>query len=351
MKATWLGMMLLLPLLTACDARSDITINSTQISEQQANTIKQNIASQYPNASAEEKQQIADVAVKSIENLVFVEGGSFDMGDFKAPCEIPSRRRERIDWSPNNECYASLTSTLSGGMHLHKVTLDSYSIAKFETTFPDMEVMRKVNDLEIAYFDWYSGNKIKRYTKDYNHLFKVRSMSAASTKTWQDAKDYCLWLGQVTTLPFDLPTEAQWEYAARSRGQHYYFATNTGYLQFIEGSYYNPTTGYMVDYTEDEVNAPKQIEDVDAYPPNPLGVYGMSNKVSEWVNDWYAKDYYLHSPEKNPQGPETGTEKVQRDGAGTTMTFSRLHSTIQLKQYSPSDSFRCVLQQKHSATQ
>ncbi|MGO2343809.1 formylglycine-generating enzyme family protein [Vibrio litoralis] len=299
MKATWLGMMLLLPLLTACDARSDITINSTQISEQQANTIKQNIASQYPNASAEEKQQIADVAVKSIENLVFVEGGSFDMGDFKAPCEIPSRRRERIDWSPNNECYASLTSTLSGGMHLHK----------------------------------------------------VRSMSAASTKTWQDAKDYCLWLGQVTTLPFDLPTEAQWEYAARSRGQHYYFATNTGYLQFIEGSYYNPTTGYMVDYTEDEVNAPKQIEDVDAYPPNPLGVYGMSNKVSEWVNDWYAKDYYLHSPEKNPQGPETGTEKVQRDGAGTTMTFSRLHSTIQLKQYSPSDSFRCVLQQKHSATQ
>lgn len=218
MKTTWLGMTLLLPLLTACDARSDITINSTQISEQQANTIKQNIASQYPNASAEEKQQIADVAVKSIENLVFVEGGSFEMGDFKAPCEIPSRRRERIDWSPNNECYASLTSTLSGGMHLHKVTLDSYLIAKFETTFPDMEVMRKVNKLPVA-DEKLDGSKYIRGSSEYENRLTKKKLSAASTQSWQEAKDYCLWLGKVTTLSFDLPTEAQWEYAARSRGQ------------------------------------------------------------------------------------------------------------------------------------
>lgn len=133
-------------------------------------------------------------------------------------------------------------------------------------------------------------------------------------------------------------------------GKYYYFATNTGYLQFQGGSYYDPKTGYMVDYTADEVNAPKRIENVDAYPPNPLGVNGMSNQVSEWVNDWYAKDYYLHSPEHNPQGPETGTEKVQRDGTGVTMTFSRLHSGGYDFHYVGA-SFRCALQQKHSATQ
>ena len=52
----------------------------------------------------------------------------------------------------------------------------------------------------------------------------------------------------------------------------------------------------------------------------------------------------------NPQGPETGTEKVQRDGGGVTMTFSRLHSSGE-KKYYLSSSFRCALQQKHSATQ
>lgn len=343
MKSTWLGITLLLPLLTACDARSDITINSTQISEQQANTIKQNIASQYPNASAEEKQQIADVAVKAIENLVFVEGGSFDMGDFKAPCEIPSRRAERIDWSPDNKCFSGPSATLAGAMHVHKVTLDSYSIAKFETAYPDMEVMRKVNKLPVADNNL-DGSPMDRNTKEFESYLVKWKLYPASTKDWQDAKGYCSWLGKVTALPFDLPTEAQWEYAARSRGQHYYFATNTGYLQLQGGSYYDPEIGYMVDYTDDEVNAPKRTSEVNAYPPNPLGVYGMSNQVSEWVNDWYAKDYYLHSPEHNPSGPEAGVEKVLRDGIGTTMTFSRLHSKGK-KMYFPSTSFRCALHQ------
>ncbi|MCF7352897.1 SUMF1/EgtB/PvdO family nonheme iron enzyme [Vibrio sp. CK2-1] len=343
MKATWLGMTLLLPLLTACDVRSDITINSTQISEQQANTIKQNITSQYPNVSAEEKQQIADVAVKAIENLVFVEGGSFDMGDFKAPCEIPSGTANRIDWSPEHKCFSGPSATLAGAMHLHKVTLDSYSIAKIETTFPDMEVMRKVNDLPVAY-QKLDGSPYIRGTDEYIKQLQKRASFAAPAKNWQDAKDYCLWLGRVTTLPFDLPTEAQWEYAARSRGQHYYFATNNGYRQLREGSYYSSKTGYWINYIDDEVNASTNITTVDTFPANPLGVYGMSNQVSEWVNDWYAKDYYLHSPEHNPQGPETGTEKVQRDGGGVTMTFSRLHSPGE-KKYYLSSSFRCALQQ------
>ncbi|MCV5657362.1 sulfatase modifying factor 1, partial [Escherichia coli] len=67
--------------------------------------------------------------------------------------------------------------------------------------------------------------------------------------------------------------------------------------------------------------------------------------VSEWVNDWYAKDYYLVSPEHNPQGPESGIEKVRRDAAGTTMVFSRIpHAPVE-KKYYVSVSFRCALQQ------
>jgi hypothetical protein len=71
----------------------------------------------------------------------------------------------------------------------------------------------------------------------------------------------------------------------------------------------------------------------------------MSNQVSEWVNDWYAKDYYLVSPEYNPQGPDSGTEKVLRDAGGTTMVFSRMHDKPEKEAYFPSVSFRCALQQ------
>jgi len=162
-------------------------------------------------------------------------------------------------------------------------------------------------------------------------------------KHGKNVKDYCLWLNKVTALPFDLPTEAQWEYAARSRWQHYYFATNNGYRQKKGSNYYDPNSGYYVDYTDEEVNSSMRIENVDSYPPNPLGVYGMTNQVAEWVNDWYAKDYYLNSPEHNPQGPNSGTEKVQRDGSGVTMTFSRLHSA-DYSRYHVGNSFRCALQ-------
>ncbi len=65
------------------------------------------------------------------------------------------------------------------------------------------------------------------------------------------------------------------------------------------------------------------------------------------VNDWYAKDYYQHTPEHNPQGPGSGTEKVQRDGSGVTMTFSRLHSS-DYDRYRVGVSFRCAVQQTAS---
>ncbi|MGY2572385.1 formylglycine-generating enzyme family protein [Vibrio sp. C8] len=344
MKTSWLGIFLLLPSLTACEAPSKIKINSAQITPEQAKAIETNIQRLHSNASLEEQQQIADVAVKAIENLLFVEGGSFDMGDFKAPCEIPSRTRDRIDWSPEHTCNSIFSD--SGATNLHKVTLDSYSIAKFETTYADMEVMRKVNGLPVADQNL-DGSSISRDSSEFKNDLKRFKLYAASTKIWQDGKGYCQWLGTITALPFDLPTEAQWEYAARSRGQHYYFATNNGYRQVLDGGYYNHETGYRTSYTADEVNASSRITYVDTFLPNPLGVYGMSNQVSEWVNDWYAKDYYLHAPEHNPQGPENGTEKVLRDASGVTMTFSRMHSAG-FDRYRPGVSFRCALQQTAS---
>ncbi len=342
MKNKWLGFACLLPLLSGCnDANSSISASSDTVSKQQIDTIITNINKLYPDASTELKQNALNTAVRAIENLVFVKGGSFEMGDFGAPCEIPSRTRNRIDWSPDVQCLSSFFSVKTGIDNLHKVTLDSYSISAYETSFMDMEWMRQLNNLPVAATDFSTLSNMHRDSKLYQQYIAKLNNSAAVTKHWQEAKNYCQWLGDVTTLPFDLPTEAQWEYAARSRGQNTYFATNNGYRQLQGSDYYNPNTEYYVDYNDD-VNASTNSEKyIGQWPANPLGIYGMSNQISEWVNDWYSADYYQESPEYNPQGPKAGKQKVMRDASGAVMVFERFNT--QPKYYTVS--FRCSLQQ------
>ncbi|UTZ23595.1 formylglycine-generating enzyme family protein [Vibrio campbellii] len=351
MKNRWLGMACVLPLLVACNSESStIPVSSETVSQKQIDTITSNINELYPEATPEQKQKAAEVVVRAIENMVFVEGGSFDMGDFKMDCDFPTKTENRLDWSPDAQCF-NFATNLSGAQHLHKVTLDSYSIAKYETSFMDMEWIRQINELPVTANKWKGYAQLKdivlRDTEEYSELIKwhQKKTKSAQTKAWQESKDYCQWLGEVSGLPFDLPTEVQWEYAARSRGQHYYYATNDGYRSIREGRYFDPNIGKYVDIKPSEVNSGTSSEEyIGQWPANPLGVYGMSNGIQEWVNDWYAKEYYLNSPEHNPQGPENGIQKVVRDGGGIK-TFDRFGKDPVLDGYSPTHSFRCSVQQ------
>jgi formylglycine-generating enzyme required for sulfatase activity len=120
---------------------------------------------------------------------------------------------------------------------------------------------------------------------------------------WQQAKDFCLWVGKHSGKKGDLPTEAQWEYAARSRGLYVAYATDDG--TFSRGRNV-PTFDDLIVAT-DGLYTP--YYPVGKYPANPLGLYNMGLSGSEWTNDWYTPDYYYHSPTKNPQGPENGSKK------------------------------------------
>ncbi|MBD8513657.1 SUMF1/EgtB/PvdO family nonheme iron enzyme [Photobacterium sp. WH24] len=343
-----LGLACTLPLLAACnDNNSPIKITSETVSQQQLDTIVTNIEKRYPEATQEQKQNAADVVVRAIENLVFVEGGSFEMGDFRAPCDIPSRTENRMDWTPEASCLSSPGSAFDGSKHLHPVTLDSYSISKFETSFMDMEWMRQINRLPVARnkLNGYMpvpGEYLSRSDEEYKKLIKYHTKHtvATGTKSWQEAKDYCLWLGEISALPIDLPTEAQWEFAARSRGQHKYYATNNGYLLLSESIYFDPELNKYIEVSDSEINSSTAPEkNLGDFPPNPLGIYGMSNNRPEWVNDWYDKDYYLQSPVNNPQGPDSGEDKVMRDG----FTFGRIDKSPNQDFYVLANTFRCVV--------
>ena len=227
------------------------------------------------------KENELDAKIKALveqtkKNMVFVQGGSFMMGDpgTEVTDEYGNTQRLPITMWTNDD-------------YVHKVTLDSYYINKFETTYAEFDLFCKATGREL-------------YNKDFfDHELRCESCPTA-VPNWQAAKDYCNWLSEITGLPFDLPTEAQWEYAARSRGKNVWYATDTGKLD--HGRNFEP-------------EEKPELHRVGTYPPNPLGIYDMSGNVSEWTNDWFDDNYYKVSPEHNPKGPATGKKKARRGGS------------------------------------
>ena len=219
-------------------------------------------------------------------NLVFVEGGEFLMGDFG------------MDYGPEKLPYDSDPDSSP----LHRVELTSYSIEKFKITNQAYQLYLKVNGLSLR--------------RDDDNLSQISSFPMNPVHMdWHEAERYCSWLAKVTDLPFALPTEAQWEYAARSRGQFLMVATDDGTYKTTDTreTWDDGPRGINISTSQDRaVFAKKQGWNtgiltplpVDRFPANPLGLYSMTDNGWEWVNDWYDPDYYKTSPVKDPLGPK-----------------------------------------------
>ncbi len=164
----------------------------------------------------------------------------------------------------------------------HKVTLDEYLIGKYDVTNAQFAAF-----VNATHRTWTmpSGKK--------NH--------PAVQVTWDNAVAFCAWASQITGRSVKLPTEAQWEKAARGTDGRIYpwgnEAPNANLLNF-------------------NMNV-KDTTAVGKYSPagdSPYGVADMAGNVWECIADWWSDTYYASSPASNPQGPTTGQHRVQRGG-------------------------------------
>jgi sulfatase modifying factor 1 len=118
--------------------------------------------------------------------------------------------------------------------------------------------------------------------------------------SWFEAVRYCEWLSGVAARTYRLPTEAEWERAARGgvEGKHFPWGDDP------------PQS--LPDYSQRWKTGP---EPVGRTAPNAFGLYDICQNVHEWCSDWYQPDYYAASAKRNPRGPETGERRASRGGS------------------------------------
>lgn len=169
---------------------------------------------------------------------------------------------------------------------VHRVWVDAFELAACQVTNADYAVFLAAT----------SHPKPPQWD-DPNFNHPRQPVVAVS---WLDAVAFCEWLGRMTGRRYRLPTEAEWERAARGG---------------MEGKLYpwgDAPPESLPDYTSRWKTG---TEPVARYAPNAYGLYNIGDNVHEWCADWYDPGYYCHSPERNPLGPAGGSRRASRGGS------------------------------------
>jgi formylglycine-generating enzyme required for sulfatase activity len=209
--------------------------------------------------------------------MVYIPEGEFKMG------QTEKEKQWFIDHFGEKYYYKNYIYELP----LHDVYLDGYWMGKYEVTLGEYKAF--ISDQGHAALPSF----VSEYSPGDHH--------PAIGVFWEDANAYCNWLSKKKGLNFKLPTEAQWEKAARgSDGRKYPWGNNEPDEILAN---FNEKVG--------------KTSPVGSFPigASPYGLLDMAGNVSEWCNDWYGDDYYKNSPKDDPTGPSGGSDRVKRGGS------------------------------------
>ena len=227
-------------------------------------------------SNADERKGQKEIIDGIEANMVLIPAGEFLMGGQGAVNELPQ----------------------------HKVYLDAFYIGKYEVTFEEYE--------EFCSDAGYNRPVHPRYGYRPPDEDMVEGRMPVMNVGRDDAEAYCEWLSKKTGKYYRIPTEAEWEKAARGdlEGKEYPWGNEGPDAGGIYRTNYGPSFNHFV-WKKDgyENTAP-----VGSYHPNGYGIHDMAGNVWEWVQDRYSSDYYSKSPYKNPKGPAKGLRGIIRGG-------------------------------------
>ena len=207
---------------------------------------------------------------------------------------------------------------------IHEVTLSSFEISKYEIT--NGQYADYINAINanangsvgsVEYLDIASSSSKISHNGSQFVVGAGKAHDPVIDVSWYGAKAYCEYYGGR------LPTEAEWEFAARggnSSGGSTYSGSNT----IDDVAWYSGNSGGAT-------------HPVGTKNANEIGLHDMTGNVWEWCNDWYGSDYYMDSPSSNPQGPASGTFRVNRGGSWSS---GAINCRIAFRSFSgPADTF------------
>jgi len=237
-----------------------------------------------------QKAMVAEAGSSGGGEMVTIQGGCYKMGSEKgAVAETP----------------------------VHEVCVDAFKLDKYEVTQAEFQKVMESNPSS------YIGSNLP-----------VESV------TWSEADRYC------KKLDKRLPTEAEWEYAARGGSESHFYWGDTVKGEEANFCDTNCQLNIRIDAIDDgyATTAP-----VGQFEPNPYGLHDMAGNVAEWVNDWMDENYYRVSPKDNPPGPRPMPSKVVRGGAWNTSAGylrSSSRSSFEADYRNPGVGFRCAADAK-----
>ncbi len=231
-------------------AGDDISVDFRLEQKRAAIAVTKSVAKPQSSSSRPSGRKYTDPTTNM--QFVWVKGGCFQMGDTFGDGDSDERP-------------------------VHEVCVDGFYMGKYEVTQGEY---KKLTGSNPSY-------------NDKGDLFPVEKVS------WNDAQAFIKQLNRGSGKQYRLPTEAEWEYAARSGGR--------------KEKYSGSNSVDSVAWSKS--NSGGSTHKVGRKAANGLGLYDMSGNVWEWCSDWYWKNYYASSPGKNPTGPSSGSYRVNRGGS------------------------------------